>query len=188
MSPRLKVGIRPQVCEIQRRKCCLRAVRASKPTAGGRRGRQRRERRRPPLPPVGAAAQRVRWEPAPSQQAQGRVLRCTNLDSVVALAVPILLVQLGRPVRRHRGGGFAWRRGSLAAAVRGWLLCREGGYLFESGWLAPWSLHGRRWRGSLRQRGPGAPGVWVGDQAAVGDGVGEDGLLEQSVEEQAATP
>ena len=34
----------------------------------------------------------------------------------------------------------------------------------------------------------GASGAWVDDQASVGDGVGEDGLLEQSVEEQATTP
>src|ERR1035441_368851 len=67
-------------------------------------------------------------------------------------------------------------------------LPRQGGYLFESGWVAPWSLDRRRWRGSLRHRWPWAPGVWVGDQAAVGDGVGEDGRLEQPVEEQAATP
>src|ERR1039458_3159367 len=70
----------------------------------------------------------------------------------------------------------------------GSLLSAQGGYLFESGWSPPGSL-GRGWRrGSDRQRWPWSPGPRVDDQAAVRDRVRDDGLLEQSVEQQAAPP
>jgi hypothetical protein len=46
------------------------------------------------------------------------LLRVAMQQPAAGQAVPILLVQLGRPVRRHRGGRFAWRRGSFSAGGR----------------------------------------------------------------------
>ena len=77
---------------------------------------------------------------------------------------------------------------SDADAQDGIGLLREGGiYLSQVG-----SRHGLSTGGTCpgadRQRWSWASGARVDDQASVRDGVGEDGLLEQSVEEQATTP
>jgi hypothetical protein len=132
--------------------------------------------------------QRCRWSPGASQIPEALQASAFTPAAVCGPSGERLApLDRGLVLRRRSDGGLSRRsKGeSDPGRMHGF---RAGGYLFESGWVAPGSVARRGCWGAERRRRPRPAGLGVHDQAAVGDRVGEDRLLEQPVEEHPASP